>query len=219
MKGKSLVVIVLAVAIALIGASAAMAAVVGSAHDMRSYITDAVSTQVCVYCHTPHQATAITQDPLWNHTATSTAAFGVYASSTLDATVTDIGAGTSVSLLCMGCHDGTVAINSVYKAPTDGNLGTVFDTAGGIVDASGLIVSGANLGIVLSNDHPINFTYDAALVTADGGLNDPTTLPNAVLFGGTVQCGTCHDVHDDTNVPFLRTSNAASALCTECHTK
>ncbi len=221
MKGKSLVVLVLAVAIALVGASVVMAAVVNSPHDMRAYITDETSTQVCVYCHTPHQTSTVTQDPLWNRTPTGTAAFGVYASSTLNATVTEIAGSGSVSLLCMGCHDGTVAINSVYKQPGDGTLGATFDVAGGVVDATGVIVStaGGYVGIDLTNDHPINFTYDAALVTADGGLNDPTGLTNAVLFGGTVQCGTCHDVHDNTAPPFLRVANTNSQLCTECHIK
>ena len=29
----------------------------------------------------------------------------------------------------------------------------------------------ANVGTDLSDDHPIGITYDAALITADGGLN------------------------------------------------
>ena len=34
-----------------------------------------------------------------------------------------------------------------------------------------------------------------------------------------VQCATCHNVHDNTNVPFLRVNNAASGLCLTCHIK
>ena len=39
-----------------------------------------------------------------------------------------------------------------------------------------------------------------------------------------VECGSCHDPHNSDNqagqqVSFLRTSNAASAVCTACHTK
>jgi len=39
-----------------------------------------------------------------------------------------------------------------------------------------------------------------------------------------VECGSCHDPHNGANaagtqVSFLRTSNAASAVCTACHTK
>jgi len=32
-----------------------------------------------------------------------------------------------------------------------------------------------------------------------------------------VQCGSCHNVHNNTNTPFLRISNVNSALCTTCH--
>ena len=81
----------------------------------------------------------------------------------------------------------------------------------------------------LTNDHPISFTYDGALVSADGGLNDPTTQASGLPGGGTVQddllfsdsleCGSCHDVHDDSNGNFLIKSNANSALCTTCHNK
>ena len=79
-----------------------------------------------------------------------------------------------------------------------------------------------NLGTDLRNDHPISIVYDvgqdaafnAKAAVASGGLR---------LFGdGTtdrVQCASCHNPHNNTNAPFLRISNAASALCTTCHIK
>lgn len=54
------------------------------------------------------------------------------------------------------------------------------------------------------------------------------TRSDAIGGGGTiepfVECGSCHDPHNSDNaggtqVSFLRTSNAASAVCTACHTK
>jgi len=53
------------------------------------------------------------------------------------------------------------------------------------------------------------------------------TRNEATVAGGQqpfVECGSCHDPHnsDDaagSQVAFLRTSNAASAVCTACHTK
>jgi predicted CXXCH cytochrome family protein len=91
---------------------------------------------------------------------------------------------------------------------------------GGRIDASGRIISTNNMGTSLTDDHPINFTYDSALVSLDPGLRDPTVAPiSNWLVGGTVQCSTCHDAHDPTNRPFLRISNVASALCTTCHIK
>jgi predicted CXXCH cytochrome family protein len=54
------------------------------------------------------------------------------------------------------------------------------------------------------------------------------TRSDAIGGGGAVEpfveCGSCHDPHNSDNaggtqVSFLRTSNAASAVCTACHTK
>lgn len=203
--------------------------VVGSRHDLRAAgggtPTGTGLTEVCVVCHTPHQATAANaQDPLWNHTGTATAAFGVYGSTTLNATpVTDIGGaamgGQSTSMLCMSCHDGTVSVLSMYNPP---NSGTPTATGvAGRISAAGLIISNANVGTSLVDDHPVNFAYTTALASADGGLVDPATSPTvaALIPGGTVQCASCHSTHDPTNTPFLRMSNAASALCLTCHIK
>jgi len=201
--------------------------VVNSKHNMIGgpgpYIPDADTDQVCVFCHTPHQtADATAQDPLWNKQVTQTATFGVYASPTLDADMSNAeiggkGAGSqSVSALCMGCHDGTVAVNSLYRTPSDGGVGVAKKLTGY-----------ANLGTSLSDDHPINFTYDATLATKDGGLKPPVSdkrvdnvEPYLPLFEGTLQCASCHNVHDnDTYKPFLRSSINGSALCLRCHEK
>jgi predicted CXXCH cytochrome family protein len=75
------------------------------------------------------------------------------------------------------------------------------------------------------DDHPVNFTYDAALATADGGLLTPVSSSyvdaghTVKLFGGKVQCASCHNAHDNTNVPFLTRTNSGSQLCLSCHRK
>ncbi len=224
--------VLLGIAVVVMIAGAAGAQVVGSAHDLSSTGPGAQTNvnRVCVFCHTPHQATAANgQDPLWNHTLSSTASYGVYGSSSLNATPTDIGgavAGSAnASNLCMSCHDGTVSVASVWNAPNespiDDNPANITIAAGGNVTGGGLITGNPNLGVDLSNDHPVNFTYDTALANADGGLYDPavTSAVSALLFGGTVQCASCHDPHDTTNEPFLVMSNSASALCLTCHNK
>lgn len=208
--------------------------IVGSRHDLRATgggtPTGNGLTEVCVTCHTPHMLEANPpngQYPLWNHTGTATAVFGVYTSPTLNATLTEIGgaamapypAGQSSSLLCMSCHDGTVSVLSMYNPP---NAGAPTVTAVATrIDGTGRIISPSNMGTSLRNDHPVNFTYNTALATADGGLKDPAVTPTVsrLLVGGTVQCSSCHDVHDPTNTPFLTVSNAASALCLTCHNK
>jgi len=88
-----------------------------------------------------------------------------------------------------------------------------------------MIPAGAtNLGTDLTNDHPVNFTYDAALVTADGGsgLKAPGTLAGVKLFSNKVQCASCHDPHtsaDPSGKALLRVSQTGSALCFACHSK
>ncbi|OYW02282.1 MAG: hypothetical protein B7X11_03730 [Acidobacteria bacterium 37-65-4] len=148
----------------------------------------------------------------------------MYASTTLNATPTDLGGATAgtaqVSNLCLSCHDGTVSVFSMYRTPV---AGAPTFSAGAVIDASGKLISGANLGASLTDDHPVNFAYNAALATADGGLVTPASASQVVagipLYGATVQCASCHNVHDPAYDPFLRADNTGSALCLKCHVK
>jgi predicted CXXCH cytochrome family protein len=88
-----------------------------------------------------------------------------------------------------------------------------------------MIAGASKLGTDLSDDHPVSFTYDGALATANGGLVTPTsaayvdsakTIP---LFNAKLECSSCHDAHDNSHTNFLRKSNAGSALCLSCHNK
>jgi predicted CXXCH cytochrome family protein len=203
--------LVLVVAMLLV-ASVAYAGIVGSKHDMRSYVSGEGTTQVCVFCHVPHNAVTTSTAPLWNHTDTSTASFGVYTSATISGATSQP---AGVSRACLSCHDGTVAVNSLVQAPSDGNAGTLRTLTGT-----------ALVGTDLSNDHPVSITYRNDL---DSGLRAPTgtTVVNgavtAQLYGTaspyTVECASCHLVHDPTNTPFLRVANTNSQLCTACHLK
>jgi predicted CXXCH cytochrome family protein len=170
--------------------------------------------EICVACHTPHNALAISNAPLWNHLVT-TQTFTPYSSTgTLNATV---GQPSGVSKLCLSCHDGTTKIDAIGGAVGSATIGAV----------------AGNFGLDLSNDHPISFVYNSALVTADGGtgLKAVTALSglggsieNDMLFGAvsgskTVECSSCHDVHNAGFASLLRKSNAGSALCLTCHSK
>ncbi|MEK9137858.1 MAG: cytochrome c3 family protein [Bacteroidota bacterium] len=219
------------VVVVLAATMAVAQTVVGSKHDLstgggiidRSRAPNAES-QVCIFCHTPHQK-GMTTKPLWNKTLSSQATYGIYANTTINATdITDIGLGTGVSNLCMSCHDGTVAVNSL------GNRSTVGTPTMGTGNELNPLFQIANtreayMGTDLTNDHPINFTYNAALATADGGLQTPVdanwvdaahTIP---LYTAKVQCASCHNPHNNVNGSFARVSNAASALCMKCHIK
>ena len=178
------------------------AGITGTAHDLSGRGWG--STEKCIFCHTPHNAKAASNGPLWNHAATATT-FTLYASSTLNSTPGQPGAS---SMACLSCHDGTVALDS-YGTATGTNM----------------LTGSKMLGTSLSDDHPISITYDAALATADGELVAPTSassvdVANTVpLFAGKMECASCHDVHDNTFTKFLRKSNTGSALCLTCHVK
>ncbi len=180
----------------------------GSAHDFSSETWNATG-EICVTCHTPHNADAsVTDAPLWNHEVTG-ASFTPYTSSTLDATV---GQPNGSSKLCLSCHDGTVAV----------------DNFGGKTNGTEIISGDDLIGTDLSNDHPVSFTYDAALAGTDNGLNDPTstnsglggTIDGDMLFSGQLQCASCHDVHNGSGVAkLLVINNSGSNLCLTCHNK
>ena len=188
-------------------ATTADAGIAGSDHDFSTEGWNA-SGELCVVCHTPHNAdVTVALAPLWNHDVT-TAVYTIYASDTLDAIVGQPDGG---SKLCLSCHDGTIALDSF-----GGQVGSTF------IDAD------HRIGTDISDDHPISFTYDPALAAADGELFDPSTTPSSLggtidddlLFGSQVECGSCHDVHDTLgNDDLLRVDNAGSALCLTCHDK
>jgi predicted CXXCH cytochrome family protein len=196
------------VATALVGLStAAFGQIQGTGHDLSS-LTGA-SAEICVVCHTPHDADqTVAAAPLWNHTVTG-ASFTLYSSDTLDSAPSQP---DGVSKLCLSCHDGTVAVDAF-----PGGLGTT------------TIAVGFQVGLDLRYDHPISMVYDEV---ADPGLVDPATasglpgggsIDNDMLFATKVQCASCHDAHDGAGLGaggnFLVMSNDSSALCLTCHDK
>ncbi len=186
--------------------------ITGSHHDFSGQTSWNTTGEICVVCHTPHNATD-TIIPLWNHTTTA-ATFTTYSSSTLNAAVAQPGASSKA---CLSCHDGTVA----------------YDSFGGR-SGSEVLPPWALIGTDLSNDHPVSFAYDAALATNDGSLYNPTTQTVDSLHGMTIdagmlinhklECASCHDIHHakgDSMVTYdsLIVYNGKSTLCLTCHKK
>ena len=205
-------VFVLAVLITLVAAGSAMALIANSAHDFSAQAW--AGNEICQPCHTPHNALGSALSPLWNHEL-STATYTPYVGYDIDHVApTSAVISASISGLCLSCHDGTVALENFGGATG----GTTFVTGNFLLDAD------------LTDDHPIAFTYDAALSTADGELQDPTTAlstlggtisADMLSAAGAMDCSSCHDVHN-TNVPaasLLRIDNTGSALCIVCHIK
>jgi len=207
-------------------AMAQSAVVAGTKHNLGTNGSGAVhqttgTNEVCVFCHTPHNAAPFAA-PLWNHTPTS-ATYTMYSSPTMDMTVPG-GQPSGVSAACLSCHDGTVALDNFVNAPNNLTTPTVWTSGGGFMPVG----SNGLLGIDLSNDHPISITYDNS-AAGDTAFNPAAAVEaaNVPLFGTIaapsahtqVECGSCHNVHNDSIQPFLRISNANSALCLACHIK
>ncbi|MEN8194091.1 MAG: hypothetical protein ABFS12_14800, partial [Bacteroidota bacterium] len=119
-------------------------------------------TELCVFCHTPHNSSP--RAPLWNKDDPGVS-YTLYNSSTSEAT---IGQPDGSSILCLSCHDGTIALGSVLSRTSDISFVSSITT----------MPSGAsNLSTDLSDDHPISLVYNSALATSDGQLYDPSALP------------------------------------------
>ena len=191
--------IIVLVALVTLTATSAFAVISGTSHDLSA--SGSGVDEICAYCHTPHNGG--TEAPLWNRGA-GTAVATHYNSTTMNALG---GTASSDAPLCLSCHD-------------SGSLSSVIITNqpnGKTYDPSGLtLAANANLGTDLSNDHPVGFAYADA--TADADI-ETAPLNGVALFNGDVWCSSCHDVHDNTNAPFLVMSNTNSVLCLSCHAK
>jgi predicted CXXCH cytochrome family protein len=201
-------IVMLVIAGVALGQNVNAKSIVNTAHNLSASglgkIKSSNEQQVCIFCHTPHNAAPV--QPLWNRNL-PVSAYRVYSSSTLISTP---GQPTGSSKLCLSCHDGTIALGSVLNASSAGN------PAG---DLGTLPAGSTNLGTDLSGDHPISFTYDSNLASKNGALVDPGTLPMRVrLPNRQLQCTSCHDAHDDSRGSFLVMSNSNSQLCVTCHT-
>ena len=216
--------------LAVLTATSAMAlSVVGSRHDMvaSGFATGAGgSTEVCIFCHTPHGAqTSVGQAPLWNNgLSASMNTADIYNSATMNYTVTEPQINATDARLCLSCHDGSVGVP--VNQPNSGEME---------ISTTTLMSANAAIGTNLSNDHPIGMDLGAnpelvdrsyygsvaglktiAQITGASGFNENPFYNGAA---NTMWCSTCHDVHDSADAPFLRISNAGSAMCKACHIK
>jgi len=208
---------VVAACLLALGASSAAAQVVGSAHDFTTTSGPAGfafytrSSGTCSACHTAHNA-ASTDAPLWMHSTTA-ATFDAYSSPTMNAVA---GQPVGVSRACLSCHDGTVAVNSLWNGHAD----SVY--VGGTVTGAVYITGERGLiGTDLTDDHPVSVQYDAG----DPDMNDLTTVQGIFpLYGASrnmVECGSCHDPHTPgSNGLFFRATPATyRSRCLVCHNK
>lgn len=242
MKGIKMKKILLTASLLALSAGVSFAGITNTKHDLSKNSTAAIrsgnQSQICVFCHTPHNA--IQNVPLWNRSGASAAsAYRLYTSSKSLTTVAHNASlyNDSQSLFCMSCHDGTVGelASRVNKMGVTDDGAAINMTGGAAIWTGGTASTGAAmLGTNLTNDHPVGFSYGTAYTQdggATGGLNTAASVSTA--FGGktvfftanagavadSMECSSCHAVHDNTHAPFLRTTNQGSKLCLACHNK
>jgi len=208
--------------------------------------------RICIYCHAPHNAYKLSSEnggpadaigggpvapeeftylPLWNHEPTANIAFTMYqngpdapqfgpkASQAIDNGMTVGG----VSLLCLSCHDGSVAVNSY------GNIWQPFESRNG---GSATMADGGTPFVIgqdayLGNHHPIGFDYglveavDTEIHSAASASFGLAGTVEEHLYNGKMECGTCHSVHNkgNTGERLLWRTDYRSGLCLTCHDK
>ena len=246
--------IVAAAAFPLLAASFSFGEITGSKHDFSAY--DWSDKQICKPCHTPHNADVTLTKRIWAHTL-STASYSVQNGSvTGDGSTSLAGSGSktqsnmdNATRLCLGCHDGTVALDS-FRGKDGGSLGKSItdykdDTVLYNPNIGGAAVGGTTAD--LSNDHPVGYgahisqtadyykpiaSIKAAglkVVTSPDIITSGTDINTGANLAGTnyysVSCVTCHNVHNSgtggakDERGLLRVSNVGSALCLTCHNK
>lgn len=225
----------------LIAALAMGGTIVGSRHDLSLFNQRAFGTpdtgpmtgfsfnnykQACIYCHTPHGANNAA--PLWNRQLPEQTGYQMYDGPNFDSRLGP--APDGISLACLSCHDGSVAVDAIrvkpkdyedtgthYKMSREGSAGS--DSCGKChnrTDGAYGGITGAHDAVVrylekdLRDDHPISMPLPT--VDMDPQFNQPTIMkddggrmfPNGIqtFEGDKVQCASCHDPHnpDERNV-------------------
>ncbi len=177
--------------------------------------------------------------PLWNRKITTMSAFTMYKSATLNANCD--ATPSPLSLVCLSCHDAALAtvgllnndgavaaVNDTHFLMNEPNRGGIFNplprTCAVFCNSVGGFESLQpfwEIGPDLTDDHPVSMSYPTPDIDPDFFVPpDPQRgWSDVKLFMGRVECPSCHNPHDPTNVPFLRKTMAGSALCTTCHNK
>jgi predicted CXXCH cytochrome family protein len=182
--------------------SVALASVINTPHNLSSTNTSGGmhvsgangTTEICIFCHTPHGGNQSVNAPIWNRTVSSTSIYTRFSSLgriTFDAKEAPVG---SVSIACLSCHDGTQARDAVINGPGSGRNNNQVGAAGGpsswydgtdtvtaylsdLTASDNGVLSGdlIYLGSDLRNDHPISMQYGGGGLTSAAGLASPVT--------------------------------------------
>ena len=156
--------------------------------------------EACIYCHIPHGGDSEIAVPLWNRQLPELIDYQMYTSPNFDSESGE--APDGISLACLSCHDGSIAVDAVLKTPKfhdwfDAGVHYRMSSEGGVGSDScgkchnqaegaygGLPGSGSNKGAHdatirylskdLTDDHPISIWYPDD--QTDTGFNQPLII-------------------------------------------
>lgn len=174
----------------------ATSGILGSMHDFSAQ-TGRVS-DACGACHVPHLQAVQPTRSAGNQSLLELFRIG----NQREVPQPHHGAPGASSLVCMSCHNGTVASSTI-------------GTAHAMV---ALHRDGFALGDFAVRDHPIGVSYPAA----EKGYHPMARVRQLGLRlpDDRVECISCHDPHNAAGVPkMLAMTNRRSALCLACHDK
>lgn len=180
--------------------------------------------QICIFCHTPHNANVVGQVPLWNRNFSSEN-FQRYTSSTLqirkitEAQYSDGAQPNGSSKLCLSCHDGVSRLGAVFTG-----VEITMTKANPVIE--GLASFKPDTNKMRTGHHPVSFVYTdaiAAIITTAKGstYKTPQTPPDNLASvkldkQSRMQCTTCHDAHQNQS---LDTECYVSPTCVSPNTR
>lgn len=185
----------------------------------------------CIYCHLPPGSDGDTKEGQiegWNRIRPVTKFYELYDSATFDSEARHP---NDISLLCLSCHDGTMAVDRVVHTPRVWNSGSELTlhmkmNTNDDLNSCGKCHDGSvahdirfkSIGTNLQDEHPISIRY-AGLDNDLPGFKAADSIDgfdNGVkLYDGFIECATCHDVHNPDAYMLLR--NDEGKLCSTCH--
>jgi predicted CXXCH cytochrome family protein len=223
---------VIMLAILGVPAPSGAASIDNTKHDFSNQVSNPWNTAgyKCQICHTPHRATTVGR-LLWNHKL-SVAAYSWNTTTTAGGTTlpTNFSTWDGPSKFCLSCHDGTVGVGDLYVNGYGPNC-VRSDCLSGIYQT----------GPDMSGNHPVGVPYPFGNASSTyngisvGAAVDTSSVSyvaapavirlyndsggkvgSGAVSGKTgVECGSCHDPHNNTNTRFLR--DAKTTICQRCH--
>jgi hypothetical protein len=187
---------------------------------------DPRARQICIFCHTPHNA--VSSRSLWNRRDTNQT-FGHYSSPNLHI-ANELKADSNYnepngsSRLCLSCHDGVTALGAVVRGPQSSGTNISINGSPDTINTINVF----DRVKVTNNHHPVSFNYAGKVYEAlivDGYKLPPPGGKVKLDRDGRMQCTTCHDPHQtkDTAQPFWVLEDTGGipsshdAVCLTCH--